>query len=39
MGKQEGAQVSIPNERGVLQQAKLVKVEPISEEILAWSGG
>lgn len=39
MGKQEGAQISIPNERGELQQAKLVKVEPISEEILAWTRG
>lgn len=39
MGKQEGSLISVPNERGELQQAKLVKVEPISEEILAWTRG
>ncbi|MBO7298668.1 MAG: GreA/GreB family elongation factor [Kiritimatiellae bacterium] len=39
MGKQEGSLISVPNERGEPQQAKLVKVEPISEEILAWTRG
>ena len=39
MGKLEGSMISIPDERGLPQQAKLVKVEPISEEVLAWTRG
>ncbi len=39
LGKQEGTIVNIPSEKGGQQQAKLVKVAPISEEILAWARG